>query len=258
MLSKKNFIRGLRNPSLALVMIRRWFPWAAARHDRECGHLISAWSSGRLDRVSINHLFPGIEMVSVVVRKPEARVVGWSLDLQELVHLLAIVKLTKSRRVLEIGTYDGFTALNLAANLGPESEFQTLDLPQSQSQEVLRTSGISNACISDLIGSQFRQEVEVEKVRQLWGDSTREDWAAFGAPFDLILIDGSHDYPYVRSDSLNAVKAILPGATILWHDYGQCVDVSRAVDELALDYPIKAILGTRFACLRMPNPKPNI
>ena len=258
MLSKKNFFRGLCNPSLALVVIRRWFPWAASRHDRECRHLISAWSSGRLDRVSINDLFPGIETASVVVRKPEARVVGWSLDLQELVHLLSIVKFTKPERVLEIGTYDGFTALNLAANLSSEGNLQTLDLPQSQSQDVLRASGISNACISDLIGSQFRQEPEAEKIRQLWGDSTREDWVKFGAPFDLILIDGSHDYPYVQSDSFNAIKAVRPGATILWHDYGQCVDVSRAVDELAINYPIKAILGTRFACLRIPNPKPNI
>jgi hypothetical protein len=29
------------------------------------------------------------------------------------------------------------------------------------------------------------------------------------------------------------------------------------VDELAINYPIKAILGTRFACV-LPNPKPNI
>lgn len=153
-----------------------------------------------------------------MVRKPEARVVGWSLDLQELVHLRSIVRLAKPRRVLEIGTYDGFTALNLAANLGSKGKLHMLDFHQSQSQDVLRARGIANACVSDIIGSQFRKEPEVKKITQLWGDSTREDWVKFGAPFDLFLINGSHDY-------------------------GQCVDVSRAVDELALNYPIKAMPG---------------
>lgn len=255
MISRKNLLRGLRNPGLSFVLIRRWFPWAASRNDRECQHLISAWSSGRLRRSSLRDLFPGIDACSVVVRKAEARTVGWSLDLQELVHLLSIVKLTKPKRSLEIGTYDGFTALNIAANLEPGSEVRTVDLPQNQEQSVLRSTGISNACVSDIIGSKFRREPEEARIQQIWGDSSREDWASFGAPFDLILIDGSHDYPYVRSDSLNAVKSANPGATILWHDYGQCVDVSRAVDELSRNYPVHAILGTRFACLRMPQLK---
>ena len=107
----------------------------------------SAWSSGRPDRVLINDLFPEIETASVVVRKPEVRVVCWSLDLQELVHLLSIVRLIKPRRVLEIRTHDGFSALSLAANLDSEGELQMLALPQSQSQEVLRASGISHACV---------------------------------------------------------------------------------------------------------------
>jgi predicted O-methyltransferase YrrM len=203
--------------------------------------------------VKIQEVFPGIEECSVVVRQPEARVVGWSLDLQELVHILAAMKLMTVKRVLEIGTYDGFTALNLAANVALGGEVCTVDLPQDDDESVLRAQGMSNACISREIGSKYRGQPEAEYIRQLWGDSKRVDWLQFGAPFDLILIDGCHDYSYVESDSLNAIKHVRAGGTVFWHDYGQSFDVSRAVDAVAKKYPVKAILGTRLACLRMPS-----
>jgi hypothetical protein len=214
-------------------------------------HLVRAWSSGKLPRVRLHEIFPGIEKCSIVsVRKPESRTIGWSLDLQELIHILSVAKCTNAKRILEIGTFDGFTALNLAANLGDGGEVCTLDLPQDGQ---VGSEAISNACDSKIVGSKFRGEKEVKQIRQLWADSTTADWKEFGSPFDLILIDGCHDYPYVKSDSANAIKHVRPGGTIIWHDYGQFVDVSRAVDEFAHDYQIVAIIGTRLACYRSPD-----
>jgi len=210
----------------------------------------AAWSSGKLPRVRLTEIFPGIDACSsAVVRSPESRTIGASLDLHELIHILCVAKYTQARHVLEIGTFDGFTALNLAANLGDQGEVCTLDLPQERQMAV---EGIPNACDPGIVGSKFRGQPEAERIRQLWGDSTTTNWKEFGSPFDLILIDGSHDYGYVKSDSANAIKHIRPGGTVFWHDYGQFTDVSRAVDELAVDYPIAAIVGTRLACFRSP------
>lgn len=214
-------------------------------------HLVRAWSSGGLRRVELKELFPGIEACSsVLVRKPESRTVGWSLDLQELVHILSVAKYTKAKRVLEIGTFDGFTALNLAANLEATTQVATVDLPQDGQTDF---ASIANACPARLVGSKFQGEAEQRKIQQLWADSTKADWANFGSPFDMILIDGCHDYPYVRSDSLNAIKHLRSGGSVFWHDYGQFPDVSRAVDELARNYPIVGIRGTRLACFRSPH-----
>ncbi len=256
MLNGMDFLKTATNPRLIAVALRRLFPWRAARHDQECRHLISAWSSGRLPRLPLAALFPGIANTDVLLRKAESRAVGWSLDLQELVHLLSIVKFTRPKVILEIGTFDGFTALNLAANVETDAEVRTLDLPQNLDSAEIKAKGISNAWINDRRGEKFLSEPEAIRIRQLWGDSLKADWNTFGPPFDLILIDGAHEYPYVRSDSLNALQSIRPGGTILWHDYGQCLGVSRAVDELAVDKPIRAIKGTRFACLRVPTSHP--
>ncbi len=252
MINRKNLARLRHDPGLVMVVARRWLPWAARRGDPECRHLIEAWSSGAAPRVSFLSLFASVENIDVTLRKPEHRVVGWSLDLQELVRLLLILKAIQGGKVLEIGTYDGFTALNIAANLPAGGEVVTLDLPQDGDEAALRAGGLSNAISSGIVGDRFRNEPEAARIRQIWGNSAEVDWASFGGPFDMIFIDGSHDYQYVKSDSLNALRHIRPGGVILWHDYGQAVDVSRAVDEIARTHPVKAILGTRFACLRMP------
>lgn len=253
MLNRKNLLKGLRQPDLALVLLRRTFPWAALRNDRECFHIVQAWSSGHLPRVAMVDQFPEAAEHSVQVRKPSARVIGWSLDITELVHILTAIKVTNARRVLEIGTFDGFTALNFAANIEADGgEVVTVDLPQGQDQDELRAGGISNAITSGVVGTMFRGEPEAARIRQVWGDSAVLDWHALGGPFDIIFIDGSHDYKYVLSDSMNAIDCVRPGGMIFWHDYGQAVDVSRAVDQVAETYPIVAIHGTRLACLRMP------
>jgi len=39
-------------------------------------------------------------------------------------------------------------------------------------------------------------------------------------PFDLIFIDGSHYYEYVKSDTQNALGCLTAGGLVVWHDYG--------------------------------------
>jgi predicted O-methyltransferase YrrM len=231
-----------------LPWVRSHVLWGSVNRDSECEHLVRAWSTGTLARVELRDIFPGIEICSeVLVRKPESRTIGWSLDLQELVHLLSILKHTNARRILEIGTFDGFTALNLAANLDDQSEVCTLDLPLEGRPP---QHAVRNACDPSIVGCKFRGEREARKILQLRADSTRADWNSFGPPFDMILIDGSHQYSYVKSDSANGIKHVRPGGTVLWHDYGCVRSVSKAVDELSRSCNIVAIVGTRLACYR--------
>lgn len=213
-------------------------------YDREAMHLMTAWSSGRLPRCPLPEVFPGIQQCdSIALRKPQARTPGWSLDLQELTHVCSIIRQLNARRVLEIGTFDGFATLNMAANIGDGGMVYTVDLPPDH-----ESRGIDNASDSRLVGAMFRGEPECSRITQLYADSMTADWSTFGGPFDLILVDGCHSYPYVKSDGLNAIRQIKPGGVVLWHDYGQFPEVSRAVDEIAETHRMCALIGTRFAC----------
>jgi predicted O-methyltransferase YrrM len=207
---------------------------------------VRSWSSGDLPRVFMRDLFPGIERCGpIVVQKPEGREIGFSLDLQELVHVLSAVKFSGAKYILEIGTFDGFTAINLAANIDREGKVVTVDLPNGAGRD-----NPDNPYAPYPVGSKFRDEPDSAKIEQLWADSTKTDWRSFGAPFDIILIDGSHVYRDVKSDSANALRHLRPGGAVFWHDYGHFVDVSKALDELARDHSIAVIKGTRLACFR--------
>jgi Methyltransferase domain len=239
-------VRGLRNPAVAASVVHRFILVGGIHGDSECMNAVRSWASGRLPHVMLCDLFPGIERCgSILVKKPEARVIGFSLDLLELIHVISVAKFRGARTILEIGTFDGFTALNLAANIDREGKVYTVDLPKTAVRD-----DSDNPYAPYHVGSQFKGEPEAAKIEQLWADSTKADWQSFGGPFDLILIDGSHDYPDVKSDSANAFRHLRSGGTVFWHDYGHFLGVSKALDELARACPIAVIKGTRLACFR--------
>jgi len=198
-------------------------------------HLIRAWSSGRINRKVLGEVFPNIEECDVRIRMAYSRVVGWSVDLQELVCILSVLKAIRARKVLEIGTYDGFLTLNLAANIEEGGVVCTVDLPVEQAR------------IRCKVGSKFKHEEEAARIRQFFGDSTQLNWGDLGGPFDLIIIDGCHESSYVEKDTQNAFSNLNGGGVIFWHDYGHFYEVSDAVDRRAKSFKIVAIKGTRLA-----------
>lgn len=68
-------------------------------------------------------------------------------------------------------------------------------------------------------GTRFRGTVWEKNIIQLFGDSARFDYAPYLGRMDVIFIDGSHSYEYVRNDTEVALKLAGPSALILWHDY---------------------------------------
>ena len=245
-------VRGLtkvaRNPRVAMrVLWPRFSPITTGSPDPEARR-IARWSFGALDREPVTAVFPGIETIDVNVIRTFDRQPGMSLDPSEILILAAMVRLLKPRRLLEIGTFDGNTTLNLAANCPSGARVFTLDLPADWGGDfALDVPSLQeNAVVGDITGIQFRDSPLRDRITQLFDDSARFDWDRF-APFDLIFIDGCHTYDYVRSDTLNALRVLRPGGTLVWHDYGMLEDVSRAVDETAGQISVRALQGTRLA-----------
>lgn len=247
------FYLSLRKPDLISVFCKRVLPVKQLKYDPECAHLIKSWSSGKLTRKSALEIFPEIKDVDVVLKQPYSRVIGTAIDLPEVAVVAAVIMAYRFRNIIEIGTNDGFSSLNWAANLcDGDSSLQTVDLPVDRSPAE-RTQIAANACDPQAVGRLFRDAPEASRIKQVFGDSRALDWTTLGAPFDMIFIDGCHEYEFVRSDSLNALHNISPGGVIFWHDYGLIPDVSAAVDELVTDAPIFAIIGTRIAAYRKPS-----
>ena len=249
--TRNAIVKSVRNPVKAWRMLApRYGPFFKESPDAEFRRM-ARWSFGRLKREPINSVFPGIENVDLELVRGFDREPLLSMTAAEVLTIAAMVRLLKPMRILEIGTFEGNTTVNMAANAPVGAMVFTLDLPPDWNERyALDVPGIHyNAATGRHTGRQFKGSRHESKVTQLWGDSAEFDWSHHG-PFDFILIDGCHTYEYAVSDTRNALRVVRPGGTIVWHDYGILEDVSRAVDETAREIAVKAIRGTRLAVAR--------
>jgi predicted O-methyltransferase YrrM len=167
------------------------------------------------------------------------------------------------RQIFEFGTATGRTTYVLGRNAGPQARIATLTLGADRTQSYQEESADSARATSGaLVESRYEQFLysgtEVApRVQQLFGDSKQFDETPFLKQCDLIFIDGSHAYSYVRSDTEKALRMVKPGGTVLWHDYrGPHVrgarDVYRYLNELSRQLPLKHLQGTSLVAYRAP------
>jgi predicted O-methyltransferase YrrM len=186
------------------------------------------WTYGKSDRCTFRQIFPQCHVDEIAVRRPLDRDPNTSVSLLEATYLCAIARAMQPSKILEIGTFDGNTTLNLAANTSPDCRVTSLD-------------------VSTDVGAQYKSSDLAHKIVGITDDSTRCDWSTLGGPFDLIFIDGCHTYEAARSDTRHAIDNLKPGGLILWHDYGSIHSVAKAVDEFAHELNISALQGTSLA-----------
>ncbi|MDE0042994.1 MAG: class I SAM-dependent methyltransferase [Candidatus Poribacteria bacterium] len=176
-----------------------------------------------------------------------------------LVEIAVISKLIKSRdpaAVFEIGTFDGRTTLNMAANSPADARIFTLDLPRQATTELPIDPGEEKYIDKEVSGTRFIGTDCERKITQLYGDSATFDFAPYHNTIDVIFVDGAHSYEYVLHDSHAALKLLKNGkGLILWHDYDKIwwPGLTRALNELYAEQRefsgVKHIDGTSLVCL---------
>jgi len=155
---------------------------------------------------------------------------------------LAILALAASEaqpgsEIVEIGTFDGRTALNLAINAQPGVSIATLDLPPDQQSAMAIEESERRYVDKPAPGARLRQcaapwQAAAARVVQMHGDSATYDWSAHLGRAGLVFVDGSHAYDYAKTDSETALRLVQPGGIVLWHDYGVWPGVTQALEEL--------------------------
>jgi predicted O-methyltransferase YrrM len=126
----------------------------------------------------------------------------------DLLLLRALARRVPGCRYLEIGTWRGESAANVAE---VAAEVFTLNLSDAE----LRALGMSARYI-ELHGFFSRP---LPNVTHLHGNSATFDFAALKRPFDVIFIDGDHRYEAVRTDTRRVFEHLVgPGTVVVWHD----------------------------------------
>lgn len=128
--------------------------------------------------------------------------------------LLSAISATnhKIENILEIGTYDAKTTLILS-KLFPSSIITTFDLPTT-SEDFINSYNRKNNL--EFVKNRSNNLAQIKKV--VFKELHSVNLVNLDEKFDLIWIDGSHSYPVVAMDIINAFRLANFGAYVLIDD----------------------------------------
>ena len=196
---------------------------------------------------------PVVQMKKLVDKPREIRLYDFlpedgNVTALELLCLCLLARRDSVRVILELGTYNGNTALQLAANADESAIVITVDLPPG-AEAPQEADTYDSGCVDSVHRGQLRfagTEME-QRIRTVAGNTLELDFASvcrLEKP-DLIFVDAGHSYECVRNDSEKSLGVLAPGGTIVWHDYSQTwPGVYNYLNELAQTLPLVNIAGT--------------
>ncbi|MGF1611942.1 MAG: O-methyltransferase [Kiloniellales bacterium] len=171
--------------------------------------------------------------------------------------LCALAK--RARTIFEFGTCTGRTTYLLARNAPADAVIGTITLsPETVDEyrsdqsdpESARWARIARR--ESVYSEFFYESTEVAaKVEQIVGDSKAFDETPWVGRCDLVFVDGSHAYSYVKSDSEKALRMVRPGGIVVWHDFSPaCKGVWRYLNELGRSRKLCHIRDTSLVVTR--------
>jgi predicted O-methyltransferase YrrM len=199
---------------------------------------------------------PGVETEVAFISKGPLGVQGSTSDVEAWI-LAVLAK--RARCLFEFGTCTGRTAYLWARNSPSDARIITLTLAPDElntyRQDAADDAGDTASALSESAYTSFLYSGTpvAAKVEQLFGDSKSLDVSRWAGQCDLVFVDGSHAYSYVKSDSERALALVRPGGLVLWHDYAgpsHSPGVYQALNELAERLPLVRIEGTMLAAYR--------
>jgi Methyltransferase domain len=186
-----------------------------------------------LPRASWREIFPARPITLAEPQKNQGDV-----NLAELAVLAtAAASVSAGFEIVEIGTFDGRTTLNLVINSSPHLAVFTLDLPPETAPKFDLAPGERAFVEKPRSGRHFVEAAPewagpAKRISQLFGDSATFDWSAHVGRAGLVFVDGSHAHDYVMADTDTALKLIAQKGMVIWHDYGVWEGVTRALEEI--------------------------
>ena len=161
------------------------------------------------------------------IRLAETAKSDGNVRLSELALLaLAAAAAPAGSEIVEIGTFDGRTALNLAINAQPGVSIATLDLPADQPSALAIEASERRYVDKPAPGARLAR-----LRRAVAPHAARVSRSCTGIPppstgrriigrAGLVFVDGSHAYDYAQQGFRNRAAAGAAGRRGLWHDYG--------------------------------------
>jgi len=187
-------------------------------------------------QVPVQQLFPEIDFThSPQLIHPFPR--GLSTQPHELMILAHVVNFLKPERVIEFGTAEGRTTLNLALHLPPTGEVVTLDFPPIPGKNE--------------VGFFYWDQPLRSKIKQIFQGVGSWESTPYHASAAVVFCDACDLPDGLEAETAQAFKVVKPGGVIFRHDYSSAQGPTLYWNALAKELPVKHLEGTTLVCLRV-------
>lgn len=204
---------------------------------------LEAQAGGLLDTLPMLELVDVAGLVTVPIRvEPRAGRHQWSLGAAEQLVLQAILAGREVRNAFEIGTFNGGTTKVLAEGLaGDGGIVTTMDLPPTEFDATQQPKGVTG----DGVGRAYLDSPAAHRIEQMLEDSLAFDPTPYAGRYDLVLVDGGHEYVHGVADTRTALRLVAPGGVILWDDFvPYWHGLVRGICEVMEGRPLCRLAGT--------------
>jgi hypothetical protein len=194
----------------------------------------------KVPQIPVQELFPEIDFThSPELIHPFPR--GLSTWPHELMMLAHVVKLLQPKRVIEFGTAEGRTTLNLALHLPEDGEVVTLDFPPIPGKNE--------------VGFFYWDQPLKSKIKQIFSGVDTWDSKPYRASAQVVFCDACDRMPGLAAEAAQAFLVVQPGGVIFRHDYGSAEGPTLFWNELSKELPVRHLEGTTLLCLRVNTPE---
>lgn len=153
----------------------------------------------RLPTISLAKYFP--YFANEPVSFYEVPVGSWSSPVSDVLMLAKIVACAKPHKLLEVGSFRGYTALTLARHMPDDATLITVD----------REPNHGDAYRDSEFASRIERRVTSVDSIAFSGDGPES--------YDFIFLDAGHRYAEVKADTEVLLPLLAPNGFFLWHDY---------------------------------------
>ena len=161
-----------------------------------------------------------------------------TLNLLEKTIICSILKTKKISRIFEFGTFLGSTTSMMALNSKNNSKIVSFDLETKKKltkfsikkfNQLKKNYNVKKQNSNDNFLKKAYQKFGPvylfylkkkykKKIQLLKGNSLNYNFNSYENKFDLIFIDGGHNFKTVKADTINSLKMVKKGGMIMWHD----------------------------------------
>ncbi|GAJ21034.1 unnamed protein product, partial [marine sediment metagenome] len=145
------------------------------------------------------------------------RYISGNISMTELFYIVMAITLFKPKRIMEFGTFNGRTTLNMTINFN--GKLTTVDLPKKKKLRTkfpLEDKGNQRGLDeSGYVGNKAKlwqgQDREiVNRITQIWEDTAQLKFNEHKKKYGFVFIDASHSYENCKNDSYNAHQLLAP------------------------------------------------